>query len=197
MNQHSIIQSSYYILLFLNFIYYYRNTVIYNRGRHFRSPPQAALSLGMPPQITSAILFSCFIAAAENCRGMSFAEVHAAPSSRRGRKNYGTLDSKVRDQPSPSLGNCDDCVTGNADGSLSHLAADAPSCDSLSRPATFFIGTPRDSEESSIPRTGFAPSAGRPESASDAEAGDWENRFHTESSAALLPKPCSSETDKI
>lgn len=124
--------------------------------------------------------------AAENCRvhnprrnvGVSFAEVHEAPSTHRGRRNYGAVDSKVQDQPSSSLDNCD-CVTGNAAGSSS--------CDSLVRPAKFFIGTPRDSEGgSSIPRTGFAQNAGQQESASS----DTE-------SAVLLPKPYCAETDKI
>lgn len=126
---------------------------------------------------------------------MSFAEVHEAPSTHRGRRNYGAVDTKVQDQPSPSLDDRD-CVTGNAAGSLSSLTVAATSCDSFVRPAKFFIGTPRDSEGSSIPRTGFAQNAGHQESASDTEAGDWDNRIPAESTA-LLSKPYRAETDEI
>lgn len=154
-------------------------------------------------QITSAISFSCCVGASENCGaqrtrgnvGVSFAEVHESPSSRRVRRNYGTVDSKTRDQPSPSLDDRD-CATVNAAGSSSGSAVEATSCDSFVRPAKFYIGTPRDSEGSSIPRTGFAQNVGQRESTSDAEAGDLENRTPTES-AAFLSKSYSAETDKI
>lgn len=151
-------------------------------------------------QITSAMSFSCCIVAAENCRvqnargnlGVSFAEVHEAPSTHRGRKNYGAVDTKVRDQPSPSLDDSDR-ATENAASALSSLAT---SCESFVRPAKFFIGTPRDSEGSSIPRTGFAQNADQQESVSDTETGDWDNRIPAESTA-LLSKPYCPETDKI